>query len=224
MTFLTLHLSATGQAVVGGEVVFGLRGGFDGCNGKVFRGRAGKGAPGQASALRFGGRRVRRLPSGAQSPGPSPNSLRSLRSLRSNRRRQVSLRSALRARARSLPLLSAEEAHCHLPGPTFEATVAVCSAKAKLCLRSNRSSLFLEARPDGAGGTRQGRFQGRRAAQCIRCTQRPPLHEPLSGTARRESRRRRKDANQLPTVSQDRPGAGHHRITYRKSGSVRRSH
>ena len=41
--------------------------------------------------------------------------------LRSNMRRQVSLRSALRARARSLPLLSAEEAHCHLPGRAFAA-------------------------------------------------------------------------------------------------------
>ena len=40
----------------------------------------GKGAPEQASALHFGGRRVRRLPCGARSSGPSTNSLRSLRS------------------------------------------------------------------------------------------------------------------------------------------------
>ena len=56
-----------------------------------------------------GGRRVRRLHSGAQSRGPSPNSLRALRALRSDRRRQVSLQSALRARAASLPLLVAPE-------------------------------------------------------------------------------------------------------------------
>jgi len=56
-----------------------------------------------------GGRRVRRLHCGARSCGPSPNSLRSLRSLRSNKRREVSLRSALRARAASPAFLVASE-------------------------------------------------------------------------------------------------------------------
>jgi hypothetical protein len=82
-----------------------------------------KGAPGQASALHCGGRRVRRLPSSARSFGPSPNSLRSLRSLRSNMRRQVSLRSALRARAETPPRFSAAEAHRHLPEHAFAATL-----------------------------------------------------------------------------------------------------
>ena len=82
-------------------------------------GRCGKGAPGQAGGLRFGGRRVRRLPSGARSRGPSPNSLRSLRSLRSNMRRQVSLRSALRARATSPVLLRpVQAAPGQWPGPS----------------------------------------------------------------------------------------------------------
>jgi hypothetical protein len=85
----------------------------------------GKGAPGQASALHFGGRRVRRLPCGAQSFGPSPNSLRSLRSLRSNMRRQVSSRSALRARAERLPFLSAAEARRHLPEHAFAGTLVL---------------------------------------------------------------------------------------------------
>ena len=50
-----------------------------------------------------------------RSSGPSPNSLRSLRSLRSNMRRQVSLRSARRARAESPALLSVSEARHRLP-------------------------------------------------------------------------------------------------------------
>jgi len=90
----------------------------------------GKGAPGQASALRFGGRRVRRLPSGARSLGPSTNSLRSLRSLRSDRCRQVSLRGTLRAQAKSPALLSAEEARCHLPGRAFAATLLMFGGRA----------------------------------------------------------------------------------------------
>ena len=71
---------------------------------------ASKPAAGTRAPLHFGGRRVRRLPCGAQARGPSPNSLHSLRSFRSDMRRQVSLRSALRARTTSPPLLGAEEA------------------------------------------------------------------------------------------------------------------
>ena len=48
---------------------------------------------------------ARRLPCGARVHGPAHNSLRSLRSLRSDRMRQVSLRSALRARAMNPALL-----------------------------------------------------------------------------------------------------------------------
>jgi hypothetical protein len=88
-------------------------------------GLRGKGAPGQAGGLRFGGRRVRRLPSGARSRGPSPNSLRSLRSLRSDKWRQVSLRSALRARATSPVLLSASEAPSDLSERAFAETLVV---------------------------------------------------------------------------------------------------
>jgi hypothetical protein len=188
----------------------------------------GKGAPGQASALRFGGRRVRRLPSGARSLGPSPNSLRSLRSLRSNRRREVSSRSALRARAKSPVLLSAEVARCHLPGPAFAETSVVFPA--------NTSPLFARGGRQLAGAisgaTRSAALGARarsalrsltcrhlserrersersefvdgpqaRAPQCSRRTRRPPPHEPLPAAARREPRIRRKEERTFADVS-----------------------
>ena len=64
-----------------------------------------------------------------RSRGPSPNSLRSLRSLCSNMRRQVSSRSALRARATTPVLLSAEEAPSDLPERTFAAPAFVFAGK-----------------------------------------------------------------------------------------------
>ena len=106
----------------------------------------GKGGPGQAGGLRFGGRRVRRLPCGARSRGPSPNSLRSLRSLRSDRRRQVSSLSAPRARATSPPLLSAEEAPSGLPGPTFAEAVLAFVGQANAMSRHPRA-LALRDKP-----------------------------------------------------------------------------
>jgi len=68
---------------------------------------------------------ARRLPCAARSRGPSPNSLRSLRSLRSNKRRQVSCWSALRARATRPALLGASEALRSLPGRAFATTSVV---------------------------------------------------------------------------------------------------
>ena len=87
---------------------------------------ASKGASGQAGGLHFGGR----LGTADCLPVLSlaarrRNSLRALRALRSNSRRQVSSRSALRVRATSLPLLSAEEAPPVLPERTFAEPSAV---------------------------------------------------------------------------------------------------
>ena len=79
----------------------------------------------------------RRLPCGARSTGPWPNSLRSLRSLRSNMRRQVSARSALRARAGSPPLLSASEAPSALPARAFADAALVFAGKTiDVCTRN----------------------------------------------------------------------------------------
>jgi len=62
-----------------------------------------------------------RLPCAARVHGPAHNSLRSLRSLRSNRMRQVSLRSALRARAMNPVLLGASHARRAPPELPFAA-------------------------------------------------------------------------------------------------------
>ncbi len=158
-----------------------------------------------------------RLPSGAQSRGPSPNSLRSLRSLRSNRRRQVSLRSALRARATSPALLSAEEAPSDLPERTFAAPAFLFAAKTENgCPRGGRypaGAISGAVRSGGSGSARLrasttdsprlfernersewSEFGGAtldRAPQRSRCTHRPLQHEPPPGIARCDAQERR---------------------------------
>jgi hypothetical protein len=105
-------------------------------------------APGRGSC--GGGRRVQRLRCGARTFGPSPNSLRSLRSLPSNRRRQVSLRGALRARAESPPLLTAPE-------------IATAGYRPP---RARRGFVFRGNTPDGSAKARPGRWQ--RASEALR--------------------------------------------------------
>ena len=97
-------------------------------------------------------------------PARRRNSLRSLRSLRSDSRRQVSARSALRARAESPPFLSAKEAHCHLPERAFAETFLMFGG------RTNTVSSVVRWKEQvpcllAVGGIRQGRFRGRRGAQ-----------------------------------------------------------
>lgn len=82
-------------------------------------------AKGWAGGLRPAAEAVvaaRRLPCGARVHGPAQNSLRSLRSLRSDSLRQVSLRSALRARAMNPALLGASHAGPSPPAQPFAAT------------------------------------------------------------------------------------------------------
>jgi len=90
---------------------------------------AAKGCPGGAQRATEAVVAARRLPCGARVHGPAHNSLRSLRSLRSNRMRQVSPRSALRARAMDPALLGASHARRAPPGHPFAAGSA-CSRRA----------------------------------------------------------------------------------------------
>ncbi len=82
---------------------------------------AAKGRPGGARRATEAVVAALRLPCAARVHGPAHNSLRSLRSLRSNRMRQVSLRSALRARAMNPALLGASHARRAPPGRPFAA-------------------------------------------------------------------------------------------------------
>ena len=65
----------------------------------------GKDAPGQASALHFGGRRVRRLPCGTRSSGPSPklSSLTAFAPFRQSATSQCTKRAARAGRKPSVP-------------------------------------------------------------------------------------------------------------------------
>ena len=135
---------------------------------------ASKPAAGSRAPLRFGGRRVRRLPCGAQARGPSPNSLHSLRSFRSDMRRQVSPRSALRARATSLPLLGAEEALRPAAGCGFAGTRDVGPG----------ASLSRDWGISCANGFIQGHSGFLRCSSwCSRLRRFRPLESPLNGSA-----------------------------------------
>ena len=109
----------------------------------AFQGWSGKGAPGHAGGLRFGGR------PGTADSLPVLSLIARRRThfapfgpLRSNRRRQVSPRSALRARATSLPLLSASEAPSDLPERAFAETYLVSGRRANTVALPERGLAF----------------------------------------------------------------------------------
>ena len=128
----------------------------------------GKGAPGQAGGLRLGGRRVRRLPSGARSRGPSPNSLRSLRSA-TFKQAATSQFTKRAARAGHEPC-----APQRLRGALRPVRAHLCRNVFGVRRKSQRGDVdstgFCSSWQtlnvgSAAGGTRQGRFLGRRGAQ-----------------------------------------------------------
>ena len=111
------------------------------------QGWRGKGTPGKAGGLRLGGRR------GTADFLPVLGLVARRRThfacfaaLRSNRRRQVSSRSALRARATSPVLLSASEAPSDLPGRAFAETLVVFVGKDNTMVLSERA-LALRGQP-----------------------------------------------------------------------------
>ena len=111
------------------------------------RGWVGKGAPGQAGGLRFGGRR------GTADCLPVLGLAACRRThfacsaaLHSNRRRQVSLRSALRARATRPVLLSASEAPSGLSGHAFAEAFWVFAGRANAAMFTGRA-LALRGKP-----------------------------------------------------------------------------
>ncbi len=183
-------------------VLFGLFLSLDVCCSCA--GLRGKGAPGQAGGLRFGGRRVvRRLPSGARSRGPSPNSLRLLRSATF---KQAATSQSTKRAARA----------GHEPCAPQRRRGALRPARARLCGNVDgvrRKSQHGAARADScfssqtrnggsaAGGTRQGRFLGRRAAQGLR----PRAQRVRELTCRRMSERReRSERSEFGDGPQDR--------------------
>ena len=95
-----------------------------------------------SASLRRSARGAGRLHCAARSSGPSQNSLRSLRSLRSNMLRQVSSRSALRARPGSPALLVAAEALRTPPERVFAGTAGSWGREGE----SQASSLRFAAR------------------------------------------------------------------------------
>ena len=135
------------------------------------KGVCGKGMPGRASALRFGGRRVRRFPSGARSLGRRrthcAHCVRCVQTVGDSRFTKRAARAA-----ESPVLLSASQARCHPPGHAF----AEPSARSQ---RKNFGSASARPLFDQAGGVFCAAKSRRRAGTPARGSK--PGHKQSSG-------------------------------------------
>ncbi len=155
---------------------------------------AAKAPPGRPQRAACAVGAARRLPCGARSRGPPQNSLRSLRSLRSNRLRQVSLRSALRARSTSPVLLGAPDGRCGLPERAFAGTTCGAPTEQPLLSPQGRGWAGWRGQPASSAG-RDSAFRRRvyprasttRPSNVFECRERSERSELFDATKGRGS-------------------------------------